>query len=109
MRSAELLEHRSFGHALASLRKEYEFIVVDTPPLNVLPDAASVVAIVDAVVVVVRSGVTDRTALELTLERLNRAGATIAGVVLNDAALPRSYSSYTYARTESKGRGGRRG
>lgn len=107
-RSAELLEHRSFGQALSSLRNEYEFIVVDTPPLNVLPDAASVVAIVDAVVVVVRSGVTDRVALDRTLERLNRAGATIAGVVLNDAAVPRSYSSYTYAKA-AKGREGRRG
>jgi capsular exopolysaccharide synthesis family protein len=106
-RSAELLEHRSFERAISSLRDEHEFIVVDTPPLNVLPDAASVVSVVDAVVVVVRSGVTERTALELTLERLQRAGATIAGVVLNDAALPGPYSSYTYASAESEGRGGR--
>jgi capsular exopolysaccharide synthesis family protein len=107
-RSAELLEHSTFKKVLSSLRDEYEFVVVDTPPLNILPDAASVVGLVDAVVVVVRSGVTDEAALELTLERLSRAGATIAGVVLNDAVLPRPYSSYTYARAESEGRGGGR-
>lgn len=108
-RSSELLESSAFANTLAELEKDYEFIVVDTPPLNLLPDAASVVSLVDAVIVVVRSGTTDSTALGLTLERLDRAGARLAGVVLNDAVLPRPYSSYTYARSSSDSNGGHRG
>ena len=51
---------------------------------------------VDGVVLVVRGGMTDRAALELTLERLNRIGAHVAGIVLNDSELPSSYRTYSH-------------
>ncbi|MGH7542727.1 MAG: GumC family protein [Gemmatimonadota bacterium] len=80
-----------FGDAEA----QYELVVVDTPPLNVITDAASITTRADAVLVVVRGGVTDRNALELTLQRLRLLNANVMGIVLNDVDLPEYYTSYS--------------
>lgn len=79
---------------------KFDLVVVDTPPLNILTDAASIAARVDGVVVVVRGGYTDKSALELTLKRLQRARASVLGLVLNDVDLPESYTSYSQQYVE---------
>jgi len=94
--AGELLETSYFEAMLAGAQAVYDLVVIDTPPFNVLSDAAAVVASVDAVLVVVREGVTDGDALALTLERLERAGGNVVGVVLNEVPLPKQYQQYTY-------------
>ena len=76
--------------------RDFDFVVVDTPPLSLMTDAASIAAAVDATVVVVRAGTTPRDALDFTLERLERAGANTIGIVLNDVRLPSHYRTYRY-------------
>lgn len=95
--SAQLLASPEFQSMLKTASEEYDLVLVDTPPLNVVTDAASVAASVDAVIVVVREGMTEQSALELTLDRLQRAGARPAGLVLNDTELPPHYKAYSYA------------
>jgi capsular exopolysaccharide synthesis family protein len=95
-RSAELLESERFRLLLQQLRSRFDLVVIDTPPLNVVTDAATVAAQVDGVVLVVRGGRTDRAALQLTLSRLERAGAHTAGIVLNDVELPTQYRTYSH-------------
>jgi tyrosine-protein kinase Etk/Wzc len=94
--AAELLDTAYFEAMLAGAQAVYDLVIIDTPPLNVLADAAAVAASVDAVLVVVREGVTDGDSLELTLERLERAGGNVAGIVLNDVRLPKQYAAYGY-------------
>lgn len=94
--SANLLERVAFRDLLERLVVDFDLVVVDTPPLNVVTDAAAVSALVDGVVLVVRGGRTDQAALQLTLSRLDRAGARTAGIVLNDVDLPPHYRSYSY-------------
>jgi capsular exopolysaccharide synthesis family protein len=72
----------------------YDLVVVDTPPLNILTDAAQVATAVDGVLLVVRAGMTERPALELALERLERMGGEALGAVLNGVELPDYYTSY---------------
>lgn len=96
-RGAALLDGPAFGQLLARLRAEPGLVIVDTPPLNVLTDAAMVAPQVDAVLVVVRGGFTEREALRLTLRRLSRADGRVVGVVLNDSRLPQHYTSYSHA------------
>jgi Mrp family chromosome partitioning ATPase len=102
--AARLLESAPFARVLESAARQFDLVILDTPPLNVITDAATVAAMVDAVVVVVRDGLTERDALEATLERLGRASANVVGVVLNDVSLPRDYvSAYEYARYAKQG------
>jgi polysaccharide biosynthesis transport protein len=96
-RSAALLEGPGMMELLARARRKADFVVVDTPPLNVLTDAAMIASRVDAVIVVVRGGITEREALQHTLRRLQHAHGKVVGIVLNDAALPTHYTSYSHA------------
>jgi len=95
--SAELLERDAFRKVLSSAEESWDLVIVDTPPLGAVTDAAAVVSLVDCVVVVVRAGVTDRAALDFTLDRLARARAQVAGIVLNDATIPQFYRTYRHA------------
>jgi tyrosine-protein kinase Etk/Wzc len=95
-RPAELIESPAFDGLLATAA-DHDLVIIDTPPLNVLTDAASIAARVDAVIVVVRGEVTERDALRHTLDRLARANGRVIGIVLNDARLPIHYQSYSYA------------
>lgn len=97
-RTTSMLERHAeeMSTVLDYARENFDMVVLDTPPLNVLTDAATIAAQVDAVIVVVRGGVTDRSALELTLERLRRANARVVGLVLNDVDLPDYYTSYSH-------------
>lgn len=76
------------------LERDFDLIVIDTPPLNVVSDSAIVAAASDAVLFVVRSGVTRPDALELAMTRLRRMNRNLVGLVLNDITLPSYYSTY---------------
>lgn len=92
--AAELLGTPYFEAMLAGAQAVYDLVVIDTPPLHVLADAATVVASVDAVLLVVREGVTDAESLDISLERIERAGGNVVGIVFNDVRVPRRYASY---------------
>jgi Mrp family chromosome partitioning ATPase len=78
---------------------QFDVVIVDTPPINLITDAAQVVSSVDGVILVVRAGATEREALEIALERLERAGARLLGIVLNDVSLPRYHRGYYGGRS----------
>jgi capsular exopolysaccharide synthesis family protein len=69
---------------LMLLRQEYDAIVVDTPPVNVVADAAVIGAHSDGVIVVARAGVTGVQALAFATDELRHVGAFVVGTVLND-------------------------
>jgi capsular exopolysaccharide synthesis family protein len=91
----ELLDTDRFQEVLDWAAANFDLVLVDTPPLNVLADTATIASRVDGMLVVVRSGMTDQVALDLTLSRIGRAGGTIQGIVLNGAALPDYYVRYS--------------
>jgi capsular exopolysaccharide synthesis family protein len=88
---------------LADLRDRFDLVILDTPPVNILTDAALLGANADGVIVVVRGGSTDAAALQYAMEQLNHVRAPALGVVLNDidlkaySAYDRAYKYYSYA------------
>lgn len=94
--SAELLESPVMEQLLDRARAQYDLVVIDTPPLTGITDAATIAAIVDGVILVVREGETDRAALELTLRRLERVNGRVLGVVFNDVRGPEGHVSRSY-------------
>lgn len=81
---SELLGSRRMNELLATLRDRYEIVILDSPPLNLVTDAAVLGASADGVVLVARAGSTERGALRYAQEQLEAVRAPIAGVVLND-------------------------
>lgn len=91
---ADLLGPAAAARLLAAARQSFRWVVVDTPPIGAVPDALSFAAASDAVVVVVGAEMTHHTAVTLTLERLQQAGAPVSGVVLNRARVERHPLDY---------------
>jgi polysaccharide biosynthesis transport protein len=97
----ELLEPSNLRGLLLQLRAEYDVIVLDTPPVLVSADAATLAASADGVILVVRAGQTDRGAAELARQRVSSAGGRVFGAVLNDpdglvSRFDKSYYAYDY-------------
>jgi len=63
--------------------RQYDHIVIDTPPVLSVTDAVLVATCADAVLLVTRAGSTTKAALRRTADLLQRVNARIAGVVLN--------------------------
>lgn len=81
---AELLGSDSMGALLASWREDYGFIVLDSPPLLAVTDAAMLSTMCDFSLLLVRYGVSSRKALERSYELLaNTTSTGNIGVVLN--------------------------
>ncbi|HTX30135.1 MAG TPA: polysaccharide biosynthesis tyrosine autokinase [Solirubrobacteraceae bacterium] len=89
---AELLESNKLRHLVAELHTRYSFIIFDTPPTSILPDAIPLMTQVSGVLVVVRVRKTRRPAIKRFREQLDDLGAHVLGLVLND--VPSSSSGY---------------
>lgn len=95
---AELLGSGRMGDILSQLGTHLDMIVMDTPPVLVVTDAAVLATRVDGVIIVVKPGKTKQGAFRQAIEQLNRVGANILGVVLNDVEIKSSRYRYSYYR-----------
>ncbi len=107
---ADLLMSQKMRDVLRELRDCFDFIVIDSPPIIAVSDAAVLSALCDGVVLVFNGQKTTTPSARRALERLEKVGADILGVILNgiDIRDPdyldyRSYypSSYPPARQDS--------
>jgi capsular exopolysaccharide synthesis family protein len=80
---AELIGSALMRTLLDQLREEYETIIFDAPPLNLVTDAALLGTMADTTILVTRAGVTDKGALQHAAGQLHHLRAPVGGVVLN--------------------------
>ncbi len=80
---AELLGSKKFGEIITQLEQEYDYIICDTCPVNVVTDTAIVVKTVPQVVMIALQNSTEKEALNEAIKQLEFAGAKIMGFVLN--------------------------
>lgn len=97
-RFADLLGSDRMRALLGGLAAHFDTIILDTPPMLAVADAAVLAPLVDGVVLVVGAGATNRGAVEEALQRLESVGANIVGAVLNDPRgdVPRYGGRYSY-------------
>jgi polysaccharide biosynthesis transport protein len=81
--SAELLTSERLAARCAELRKAFDFVIADAPPLARYPDATALGQVSDGVVLVVEAGSTRRRAARLVVKNLRASGIEILAVVLN--------------------------
>lgn len=93
---AELLGSQKMQAILATMRQNADIVLVDTPPVLAVTDAAVLAPAIDGVLLVVRPGKTRATALRQTLDQLSQVNARILGVVLNGVVTRGSYYGYHY-------------
>lgn len=79
----ELLASNRMRVLIELLRQQFDMIVVDSPPVATVNDAAVLASLCDGVVVLVKAGSTDITELKRAKEKLDAVQAPTIGLVLN--------------------------
>lgn len=95
----EMLSGGRMKRFLSTFGSRFDLILLDTSPVMLTADAASVGAMADGVLLVVRAGHTHREAARQTMRQLQMVGAEVVGVVLNDPeSVTERYGEYAYSR-----------
>jgi len=93
---ARILESKLFLEMLKEIKKEYEYIVIDTPPLLPVPDSQIIAPHVDGVVLVICQGKTKIESIKQAREILLLANANLIGTVLNGVNEKGNQYKYEY-------------
>lgn len=95
---AELLHTRAFKELLDKLSEKFDRIILDSPPVGAVADAAVLATVVDGVLLVLKAGSTNRTLAQRAVKNLRDVNARVFGAILNqlDVEDPK-YGEYYYA------------
>lgn len=99
---SELLTSHMMGQILDRLNQAFDLIVIDTPPVLTVTDAAALAPAMDGVVLVAKPGVTKVGAFQQALEQLRAVNARVLGVVMNEVNPGSRKYGYYYNRYYSK-------
>lgn len=80
---AEMLASERMASLIASLEEKFDYIIFDTPPINVVSDALPLIKLSDGVVMIVRSKYTVYSEFEKALNSVEFIGARLIGVIVN--------------------------
>jgi tyrosine-protein kinase Etk/Wzc len=93
---SELLMSERFARLLEEVSKAYDLVLIDTPPVLAVTDAAVVGRLCGALLFVVRAKHHSLREILLAVHRLRQNGVSVNGAVLNDVASGRSRYGYVY-------------
>lgn len=82
-RPAELLGSDRMSFLLSYLKRQFDILIIDSPPILLTSDALLIAPQTDGVVLVVKSGLMKRELVKKSVEQLQRAKANLIGVALN--------------------------
>jgi capsular exopolysaccharide synthesis family protein len=93
---AELLSGPSYARLLTEVRRMFDYIIIDAPPLGIFTDANVLMNRADGALIVIRSGKTRYTIIDRLLEQIPRE--KLLGIVLNRVDEQFDESAYYYQR-----------
>lgn len=105
---AELLMHRRFGELLNWANENYDIVVLDTPPILAVTDAAIIGNYVGTTLLVARFELNTAKEIEVSVKRFEQAGVSVKGCILNGVVKKASsyygygYSHYGYSYSDKK-------
>ncbi len=93
---ADFLGSHRYADFLEDVKKRFDYVLIDTPPVGTFIDAAVVAAHTDAAFLVIRQNFTKRNIIVHAVEQLKTAGAHLKGVIMNDCKIDDRTSSNYY-------------
>ncbi len=101
---SELLEEPAFHELLTELRDFYDYIIIDTPPVGSVIDAAIVAKESDGAVLVIESERVSYKVAQKAKEQMEKTGCKLLGVVLNKVNIEKNkyYGKYDYYYSNNK-------
>jgi len=91
---SEILGSTQMESFLEKLKNEYDYIIIDSPPLIAVTDSEVLTQLVDGTILVVSANSTEVELMDRSIEILKRDKVTFLGVVLNNFMYRSGYSSY---------------
>lgn len=91
---AEMLGSKAMSAFLEEMKEHFDYIILDTPPVQAVADAQILSTKVDGTIIVVRAGVTKKEDVNDTVNTLKKVNANIIGTVLH--AVDNSKNKYYY-------------
>lgn len=103
---AELLASGRMQKLLTSLRERYDYIILDSPPVDLVADAVALSSVCDGVLFVVRATQSERGAVIHGIDQLKYANANVIGFVFNGVTSETTsgYGKYRYRKYAQYGR-----
>lgn len=101
-----LLATIEFENIIKALRKEYDIILINTPPVLSASDAAIISKVVDGVILVVAKKETKKDAVLMAKDVLQKVGANVLGVLMTKAVGKASSNYYNYESKKGQKRVG---
>lgn len=95
--ASEILGSKLMTHLVSLVKKKYDVVIFDSPPVLVVTDTAILGKLCDGVIVVCLAGQIHQRNLSRTLEQIQKGTSKIWGVVMNQSSeekVPRSYREY---------------
>lgn len=105
---SELLSSRRTSEILESLKRAFDVVLIDCPPVLPVTDAAVLSSKVEGTLVVATAGVTTRKQMSRALEMLRQVEAPLIGMMLNGASGEEGYGykyGYKYYRLNERTNG----
>ncbi|MFK9205935.1 polysaccharide biosynthesis tyrosine autokinase [Escherichia coli] len=105
---AELLMHKRFGELLKWANENYDLVILDTPPILAVTDAAIIGNYSGTTLLVARFELNSPKEIEVSIKRFEQSGVHIKGCILNGMIKKASsyysygYSHYGYSYTDKK-------
>lgn len=93
---AELLASKKMESLMTTLKSTFDYIIIDSPPLNIVTDALSITPYCDGVAAVVREKNSQYRDIDKMLEKIEMSGAKMLGFILNGAKPVNSKHKYGY-------------
>jgi len=94
---AELLMHERFAGLLAELSRRFDHVLVDTPPVLAVTDAAVIGRLAGSCLLVLKAGAHSVREIADSLQRLRQAGVDVKGSIFNQAGRLGGRYGYGYA------------
>ena len=82
----EMLGDEFFGQLLKAAKQVFQYVIIDTPPLGIVVDAAVIGQYCDGAIMVVEKDATSYRLCQKVKAQLEKSGCKILGAVLNKAA-----------------------
>lgn len=99
---SELLGSARMENILNGIREQFDYVIVDLPPVNLVSDALSISGLISGMIVVIREDYTEKKELERCLRLINMSNAKVLGCVLNESKSGggsyRKYKRYRYSK-----------
>ncbi len=96
---ASVLDSKRLKQLIDTYRSEYDHIILDTAPYGIISDSASLLRLIDGLIIVSRFNVTTKRELKFTIDGLEHLNADVLGIVLNAFDPKKStdyYANYNY-------------